>query len=210
MHRNISLRGVRFNWLQVLTPSQFKPGDPKRFRAEILIEPGSTAHQTLEDGMLSAAEEKWPGKGEGMLSVTASNKRSCMKEGDSMPLNKKTMEIPEYYLGMIVLSTSRVQDRDGDPKVYCQRKSNGKLVEVFADTTIEDDFVAPVSGNFGDVMVSLWGWEHSGSPQLNCTLEAIAFRTEGDALGGHAAVTTDEIKDAFDAEIETVTMSAPA
>jgi hypothetical protein len=202
MHRNISLRGVRFNWLNVMEPSYFKPGDPGRYRAEVIIEPGSEADTVLKDALASAAEEKWPGKGEGMIAVAESNKKCCRKDGDTMPLNKKTMAIPEYYLGNTILSTSRVEDRDGAPKVYSERASSGSLVEVSKDTTFDEDLIKPVSGNYGDVMVSLWGWEHSGSPQINCTLDAIAFRRTGDALGGHAPVSTGDIAAAFGAEIE--------
>lgn len=202
MHRNISLRGVRFNWLSVLVPKQFSAGDLHRFQAEVLVEPDSDAAEVLAEALLSASEEKWPGKGEGMIAVAESNKKCCRKSGDTMPLDKKTMEIPEHYLGNIVLSASRVQERDGDPKVYSQRKSNGKLLEVTKDTKFDDDLIKPVRGNYGDVMVSIWGWEHKGSPQLNCTLEAIAFRGEGDSFSTHAAVTTEDVGAAFDAEIE--------
>lgn len=202
MHRNVSLRNVRFNWLAVLEPKQFNKGDDHRYQAEVLIEEGSEAHKVLNEAVQSAAEEKWPGKGEGMVKVAASNGKCCRKEGDQMPLNKKTMEIPEYYTGNVVLATGRVLERDGEPKVYSQRASTLALVPVTKDTVFGADLVKPVRGNYGDVLVSLWGWEFNGAPQINCTLEAIAFRGEGDALGNQAPVTSDVVADAFGAEIE--------
>jgi len=202
MHRNVSLRNVRFNWISVLEPKQFDANSDHRFQAEILIEEGSEAHKVLEEALLSAAEEKWPSKGEGMVKVASSNGKCCRKEGSNMPLNKKTMEVPEYYSGNVVLSSSRVQERDGNPKVYSQRASTLALVEVTKDTVFGADLVKPVRGNYGDVLVSLWGWEFNGAPQINCTLEAIAFRGEGDSLGGQVAITPDVIASAFDAEIE--------
>lgn len=203
MHRNIALRNVRFNWLDVLEPTQYQPGDSFRYRAEVIVEPGSEADKALDVAILSAAEEKWPGKGKGMLAVAASNNKCCRKSGDSMPLNKKTMEIPEHYLGNTVLSTSRVLERDGAPKVYSLRKSTGKLVEVSKDTVFDADLVKPVSGNYGDVMISLWGWEFGGSPQLNCTLDVIVFRSAGDPMGGgRVEVSGDMVAAAFGAEIE--------
>ena len=94
------------------------------------------------------------------------------------------------------------KDRDGDLKVYSQRLSTLALVEVNKDTVFGADLVKPVRGNYGDVLVSLWGWEFYGAPQINCTLEAIAFRGEGDSLGSQAPVTADVIANAFGAEIE--------
>jgi len=202
MHRNVALRNVRFNWLQVLEPSFFQKGDVGRYRAECIIEPDTEADKRLDDAVNSAAEDKWPGKAKGMLKVAVSGGKCCRKVGDDMPVNKKTFELPEHYAGNTVLSTSRVDDRDGPPRVFCKRISTGKLVEVTKDTVFDEDLIKPVPGSYGDVMVSIWGWEFGGSPQLNCTLDAIAFTGEGDALGGRGAISDDTLAAGFCAEIE--------
>tara|TARA_Y100000996_G_scaffold92836_1_gene65615 strand:+ start:2007 stop:2639 length:633 start_codon:yes stop_codon:yes gene_type:complete len=202
VHRNVTLNNVRFNWLTVLEPSAFKPGDPLRYRAEVLIEPDSEADKVLMDAIKSAAEEKWPGKSDGHVKSAQINRKVCRKLGTEMPPNKDTGELPSHYQDAVVLSTGRSFDRDGSLRVFCRRKSTGKLVEIDKDTTIDDDLVRPVPGNFGKVLVTIWGWEHSGAPQLNCTLESIAFTVEGDPLGSKAPLKTEAILDAFGEELE--------
>ena len=202
MHRNVTLRNVRFNWLEIFEGKAFNEGDPHRFRAECIIEPGTPAAEVLDKAVLSAAEDKWPGKAEGMVKVAESSKKCCRKSGDDMPVNKTTFEVPEHYVGNVVLSSSRVLERDGAPRVFVKRPATGKLVEVTKDTAIGADLVKPVPGSFGDVMVSLWGWEFGGSPQINCTLDAIAFTTDGDPLGGRETLGDEQLAAGFGAEIE--------
>ena len=202
MHRNVALLGVRFNWVDVLTGNRFSEGDDLRFRAEVIIEPDSPAAKALDTAITEAAEEKWPGKSEGMIKVATSGGKCCKKVGNEMPIDKKTFEVPEYYLGNTVLSTSRVFERDGAPRVFVKRISSGKLVEITKDTPLDEDLVKPQRGAHGDVMVSLWGWEFGGAPQINCTLDAIAFTNPGDPISQRAPIEDEEVAVGFGKELE--------
>lgn len=202
MHSNVVLNSVRFNWVRVLEPKSFQADDPERYQVEVLIEPDSEAHKVLVEAVQSAAADKWGAKAKGYLGSATANRKCAMKDGNTMPPDKNTGELPDYYKDAVVLSCGRKLDRDGPLRVFCLRKSTGKLVEVTKDTKFDDDLVGPNRGNHGKVMVSLWGWEHNGSPQINCTVETIAFLEEGEPLGGQAPLKTDAIKDAFGVDID--------
>jgi len=202
MHRNITLHDVQFNWLTVLEPKRFKPDDPARYQAEILIEDGSDTAKMLEEAVFSAASEKWPGKEKGHVATARANLKCAVKFGDKMPPDKNTGEIPEHYKGRVVVSSSRRLDRDGPLRCFSVRKSTGRLVELTQDTNFDGDLVEPKRGCKGKAMISLWAWEHGGSPQINCTVESLMFEDEGEPISANTALTVDAIAGAFGREVE--------
>ena len=199
MSESVVLTNVQFNWLDVLAENK-KYGN---YRAECLIEPDSENDKILAEAILAAATEKWgETKAPNYLKSATANKKICRKAGETMNPNRNTGEIAEYYLGKVVLNASRKADRDGAPSVYCARENDStRLVRADADSNFEG-LVRPTSGSFGDVIVNIWAWEHDGAPQINCTLETIAFRAQGEPLGVQRGLSVDQEASLLGVEIE--------
>lgn len=199
-HDDIVLRNVRVNWNDLLAPNDYG-----RYRVEVLIEPDSEAHKEAEAAIASACKDKWGSaeRASGMRQIATANGKCCLKDGNLMPPNKKTMELADHYKDVFVLSASRKVEK-GRPALYTKRLKTGKFIEVNEDTPLDpEEFVPVAGGNFADILVSFWGWEHKGSPQVNCTLEAVKFTNVGDSLGGGPKLTEERVLGAFgDLEID--------
>lgn len=195
----VVLKGVRFNWLNVLEP-QKKYG---RYRAEAIIEPGSAADKALEAAILESAIEKWgEKKAPNFVKSAAADKKVCRQLGDNMKPDKNTGEVPDHYVGKVVLSAGRVDERDGPPKTYCARVGQpNKLVRVTKDSDLSD-LVKPVAGSYGDMIVDVWAFEYNGAPQVNCTLQSIFFREQGEPIRARRDLSADEVAEELGVEIE--------
>lgn len=200
MSETLVLRNVRATWVDVVKQNK-KFGN---YRAEVLLEPDSVEDKKLQLAIHNAAVEKWgESKAERMLKVATANKKVCRKVGETMNPSRKTGEVAEHYLNTVVLNAARKHDRDGAPNVYCAKLSDpGKLVRVHEDSDFSG-LVKPVGGNYCDVIVNVWAFEFDGSPQINCTLETIAFREQGEPLGGREELSEGQIAAALGVEIES-------
>lgn len=197
MSETVVLKGVRAVWLDVLKQNK-KFGN---YRAEVLIDPGSQAEKDLDEAINNVAKEKWGAKAPTMLKVATANRKVCRKPGESMNPSKQTGEVADHYRGKIVLNAARKHDRDGAPNVYCAKLDKpSQLVRVHAESDLSK-LVKPVGGNYCDVIVNVWPFEFDGSPQVNCTLETIAFRSEGDPITARDSMSESQLASVLGAEI---------
>ena len=198
MSQDLVLKDVRFTWLDVLEENK-KYGN---YRVECLLEPDSTEDKNLQSAIREAAVEKWgEAKANNFIKSAAANRKVCRKT-EMLP-NKKTGEVADFYVGKVVLTASRRADRDGPPRVYCARLDDPtKLKPVSKDSTF-DGLVKPVGGNFGDVIVNIWAFEFDGAPQINCTLDTVAFRREGEPISTRTKLSEAGVAAALGAAIET-------
>ncbi len=199
MSETLVLRGVRFTYLDVLTQNK-KFGN---YRVECLLEPDSIEDKKLQLAIREAAVEKWgSAKADNFIKAASANNKVCRKLGDRKNPNKNTGEVSDFYLGKVVVTASRKHERDGAPDVFCAKTDDASKIVKVTDGSDLSGLVKPVGGNFGDVIVNVWAFEFDGAPQINCTLETIAFRSEGEPISTRRAMSDDAIADAFGAQVE--------
>lgn len=199
MSETLVLRGVRFTYLDVLTENK-KFGN---YRVECLLDPDSIEDKKLQLAIRETAVEKWgAAKADNFIKAATANNKVCRKLGERKNPNKNTGEIPSFYEGKVVLSAGRKAARDGAPGVFCAKVDDPTKIVRVAEGSDLTGLVKPVGGNFGDVIVNIWAFEYDGAPQINCTLETIAFREEGEPISTRQPMSEQAISDALGAEVE--------
>lgn len=172
----VLLKNVRLSYPALWKPKPFggkgDQGEPK-FQANFLMEKddklGAKNIAKMEDAIDFVKGEKWP-KGAPKLASA----KICLRDSEDMET------ISDGYDGCMYVSASngkkpRVLDSDGlDVK--------------------EGDEGAPYAGCYVDAIVRVWAQDNEYGKRINCSLEGVKFRDDGEAFGA-APVDADDFDD---------------
>ncbi len=172
----VLLKNVRLSYPALWKPKVFggkgDQGEPK-FQANFLMDKddklGAKNIAKMEDAIDHVKAEKWP-KGAPKLAAA----KICLRDSEDME------EMADGYENCMYVSTSngkkpRVLDADGlDVK--------------------EGEDGAPYAGCYVDAIVRVWAQDNEYGKRINCSLEGVKFRDDGDAFGA-APVDADDFDD---------------
>ncbi len=172
----VLLKNVRLSYPALWKPKAFggkgDQGEPK-FQGNFLMDKDDKISrrniEKLEDAIELVKAEKWP-KGAPKLAAA----KICLRDSEDME------EMSYGYENCMYVSTSnakkpRVLDADGlDVK--------------------EGDEGAPYAGCYVDAIVRVWAQDNEYGKRINCSLEGVKFRDDGEAFGA-APVDADDFDD---------------
>lgn len=176
----ITLKNVRLSYPNIFTPRAFGRGEGKpAFSASALI-PKDTKHgkaliDKIEDAIDAAKEKKWPGK-----EVKIKKANIAFSDGDA--LNEDEDDVKPEQEGMMVVRARNYKR----PMVLDE--NNDELRE-------QDNII--YGGCYVDMIVTFWGQDYEGTKRMNCSLEGIRYREEGEAFGA-GPISADEFDDEDD------------
>lgn len=170
----IQLKRVRLSYPALFRPKGFgknNDGEPA-YQAAFLIDPEDKLGRKNEDLIVDAIEEakikKWGDK-----IPKLKQDKICFREGDE--------DKPEED-GMMVLSARNYKK----PKVLDRDK----------EEVVEADGI-PYAGCYVDAIVRIWVQDNEYGKRINCSLEAVRFREDGEPFGA-PPVDPDEFDDLDD------------
>lgn len=172
----VLLKNVRLSYPALWKPKAFggkgDQGEPK-FQGNFLMDKDDKLArkniEKMEDAIEYVKSEKWP-KGAPKLAAA----KICLRDSEDME------EVSDGYENCMYVSTSnakkpRVLDADGlDVK--------------------EGDDGAPYAGCYVDAIVRVWAQDNEYGKRINCSLEGVKFREDGEAFGA-APVDADDFDD---------------
>lgn len=164
--RRVTLKNVRLSYPNVWEARAFADGDGKpAFSAAFLIPKDTTLGKDtildIEDAIEAAKEAEWDNK---IPKIKRSN--IAFRDGDDDQDGEIDLK-PENE-GMMIVPARNYKR----PKVLDRDKT--ELVE--ADNVI-------YGGCFVDAIVTFWAQTYKNTPRINCSLEGIRFREDGEAFG---------------------------
>lgn len=168
----VILKDVRLSFPDLYTPKPFQPGDDPRYNATFLVPKNSPQIAVIEAAILAAANEKWPGKGAGIVKAIRGNaNKFCFQDGD--------LKDYDGYADMMYLSAHNkarplVIDRDKSPLT----EADGK----------------PYAGCYVNATLEVFGYTNTGNG-IGCGLKGVQFVRDGDAFGGGAPASPDDFED---------------
>lgn len=170
----IQLKDVRLSYPALFRPKGFgknNEGEPA-YQASFIIDPDGKSGRRMDDMILdaieAAKEKKW---GDKIPKLKAD--KLCYREGDE--------DKPEED-GMMVLSARNYKA----PKVLDRDK----------EEVVEADGI-PYAGCYVDAILRIWAQDNEYGKRVNCSLEAVRFRRDGDPFGA-PPVDPDEFDDIDD------------
>lgn len=167
----INIEG-RLSFPALFTPEAFKPGDPLKYKATVLVPQGGAQAKMIGKAIKAVATEKWKDKADKILkSIRGNPNKFCFQDGD-------TKEYDGYEGMMSLAASSKVRptviDRDKSPLT----ESDGK----------------PYAGCYVRVSMDIFAYENSGNG-ISASLRGVQFVRDGDAFGGGAPASADEFED---------------
>ena len=176
----ITLKNVRLSYPNIFTPRAFGRGEGKpAFSASALI-PKDTKHgkaliDMIYDAIDAAKEKKWPGK-----DVKIKKANIAFADGDIV--NEDEDDPKPEQEGMMIVRARNYKR----PMVLDE--NNDELRE-------QDNII--YGGCYVDMIVTFWGQDYEGTKRMNCSLEGIRYRDEGEAFGA-GPINPDEFDDGPD------------
>lgn len=172
----VLLKNVRLSYPALWKPKAFggkgDQGEPK-FQANFLMQKdddiGEANIAKLEDAIAHVKKEKWP-KGAPKLAAA----KICLKDSEDME------EMSDGYEGCMYVTSSSSKK----PRVLDSDKLDVK----------EGDDEAPYAGCYVDAIVRVWAQDNEYGKRINCSLEGVKFRADGDAFGA-APIDPDDFDD---------------
>lgn len=169
----VQLKGVRLSYPALWRPKGFgkkNDGEPA-YQAVFLMEIGDKLGdrniRLIDDAIEAAKEKKW-----GSKVPKIKKDKICFKEGDP--------DDGEEQDGMMVLSARNYK--------------KPRVLDIDKIDVDEGDDGAPYAGCVVDAIVRLWGQDNDYGIRVNCSLEAVRFRDDGEAFGAKP-VDPDEFDD---------------
>lgn len=138
------------------------------YGGKLIIKPGGANAKLLNETLLKAAEEKWPGKGAQVLADLKSKGRVCYIEG---PYNDSDGNVRDGFENMHYLSM-----RSEKLKPTAKNKFNQNVTE--------GDPGAPYAGCHVHAAVDVWPQDNNFGRRINCTAQGFMFADDGPAFGG--------------------------
>jgi len=173
----VRLQNVRLSYPALFKPDQYKPGDKPRFKADLLLTPGSQAavgdgdfeeaQKAVHKAFVASAKETWGEKASEMWKALKAQNKMAFRDGDL-----KTGNDAETYNGLWYLASRTAENKP--PKIYA---ASGKQL------TADDGTI--YGGCFVHAVVDVWA-QNDANKQINCRLLAVKFYKDGDAFGGGA------------------------
>jgi len=155
-------------------------GDNKYYSAAAPIEPGSKNHQLLEAACQEASKEKWGAKAPQILATIREKGDTGYKHS---PLKNAEGDVYDGFQGQYSLNASRREDK-GAPLVLDRNKS-----------PLAESSGKPYGGCYVNMVVEVWAQDNSNGKRVNVELKAVQFVKDGDAFGGGAPASADDLPD---------------
>ena len=168
----VSLRNVRLSYPNLFTARAFARGEGKpAFSASALI-PKDTKHgkaliEKIEDAIWAAKDKKWPGKAD---SVKVKKVNIAFSDGDDVDPDED--EVKPEQEGMMIVRARNYKR----PQVVDENNE---------DVREQDNII--YGGCYVDMLVTFWGQDYENTKRVNCSLEVVRFREDGEAFGAGPA-----------------------
>lgn len=143
------------------------------YGGKLIVKPGGANAKLLNDTLLKAAEEKWPGKGKQVLDKLKADGKVCYIEG---PYLDKDGEPRDGFEGMHYLSVRSEKLKPTAKNRFNQNVSEG-------------DPGAPYAGCYVHAAVDVWPQDNNFGRRINATLQGVMFAADGPAFGGGRPAT---------------------
>ena len=168
----VSLRNVRLSYPNLFTPRAFARGEGKpAFSASALIpkdtKAGKALIEKIEDAIWAAKDKKWPGKAD---QVKIKKANIAFSDGDDVDPDEDDVK-PEQE-GMMI--------------VRARNYKRPQVVDENNEDLREQDNVI-YGGCYVDMLVTFWGQDYENTKRVNCSLEVVRFREDGEAFGAGPA-----------------------
>lgn len=181
---NVLLQNVRLAFPNLFTPTTVNGEGKPAFSASFIFTEGSKA--SLDDGatwgdpvkVLNAAidqvsTKKWGAKAAATLKQLRAADKVCLHDGDLKA------QYEGFEGNMYVSGRSQLGQR---PRVIDRDKSD--LSEVDG---------RPYAGCYTNTRLELWAQDNNYGKRVNATIRVVQFARDGDAFGGGAPVSDDEV-----------------
>jgi hypothetical protein len=166
----IQLKDVRLSFPALFRPKAFADGGEPSYQASFLIDPETKAGKLMcdliEDTIDDVKDAKWA-------------KNPPKIKSDKQPFHDGEDYQYDGYEGMMVLS-ARNQKK---PRILDRDK-----------TDLDESDGRPYAGCYVDAIVRIWAQDNQYGKRINCSLEAIRYRRDGEAFGA-APVDIEEFDD---------------
>lgn len=171
----VKLANVRLAFPDLFEAKPFKAGDKPKYKGTFLIPKGSPQIAEIEKAILDTANEKWPGKGAGIIaSIRGNPNKFCFQDGDTKDY--------DGYKGMMALSAGSVRR---------------PLVQDVDKSLLTAADGRPYGGCYVNCSVDIFGYVNSGNG-ISADLRGVRFHKDGDAFSGGAPADEDELDSVSD------------
>ena len=106
MSEILMLSNCRLSFPQLVEPKAFQEGSPKKYSADLIIDPASDDWKKVMSNIMVVAQEKWKDQAQAVLGMIQNDRRlRCFGNG-AEKISKTKMTVYDGYPGMVYLSVS--------------------------------------------------------------------------------------------------------
>jgi hypothetical protein len=160
----LTIKNVRLSYPNIFAARAFGRGDGKpAYSAAAIIDEKSERGQSAIRRILAAAdaalEKKWPGKD---VKIKAANK-PFFRGDESEEIDEHPEQEGKFIIRARNYKKPMVVDENGDDLIASDNKIYG--------------------GCYVDMILTLWAQDYEGTKRLNCSLEGVRFKADGEPFG---------------------------
>lgn len=171
----ITIKNATLSYPHLFTASAYMPSQDAKYSASFLLDENDNQIAKINEAMLAAVEEKWPGKGKKML-------ESFDTRNKAVKLGSKARPDDEVYEGKVVIATSN--------------KSRPLVVNRDRSLLTADDGVI-YAGCKVNAKIRFYAYDNV-SKGVSASLLGVQFVADDKPLGGSTVAKADDFEDLSD------------
>jgi hypothetical protein len=176
MSEILMLSNCRLSFPKLVEPSAFTEGGPKKYSADLIIDPNSDDWKKFMQSIMADVQAKWGENANAVLQmVQADRKLRCFGAG-SEKIDKKTFKPYLGYDGMVYISANNTNM----PQMI---EANGKSVPADNLMAYQAQARKMYGGCYVNAAVKPWVQDNAFGRGIRCELTALQFSKDGEAFG---------------------------
>ncbi len=172
----ILLSNARLSFPQLVEPRAYQEGQPKKYSADLILDPNGDDWKRVMGAVMGAAQAKWGENAQAVLQMVQSDRKLRAFGTGAEKVDKKTFKPYDGYEGMMYVSAN-----NGNPPQMIQQ--DGKAIDP-ANTMAYQALARKMYGGcYVNAAIKIWVQDNKFGRGIRCELVAVQFAKDGKPFG---------------------------
>jgi hypothetical protein len=161
---------------QLVEPRSYQEGQPKKYSADLILDPNGDDWKRVMQAVMTAAQAKWGDNAQAVLQMIQSDRKLRAFGSGAEKVDKKTFKPYDGYEGKVYVSGI-----NANPPQMIQ--SDGKAIDPANTMAYQAMARKMYGGCYVNAAVKIWVQDNKYGRGIRCELTAVQFAKDGTPFG---------------------------
>ena len=172
----ILLSNAVLSFPQLVEPRSYQEGQPKKYSADLILDPAGDDWKRVMQAVMTAAQTKWGDNAQAVLQMVQSDRKLRAFGSGAEKVDKKTFKPYDGYEGKVYVSGI-----NANPPQMIQ--TDGKAIDPTNTMAYQALARKLYGGCYVNAAVKIWVQDNKYGRGIRCELVAVQFSKDGTPFG---------------------------